>query len=93
MINTWFKFEYKIQNTSKVIVFTSNHTGDLCTGAPKLIRSDLLLEKRATVPRPIGTVFQQVRSDSCRHLLLTGMSRFLMSKPKQQDQPTVQLDL
>ena len=38
-------------------------------------------------------LFQQVRSDSCRHLLLTGMSRFLMSKPKQQDQPTVQLDL
>ena len=36
-------------------------------------------------------IFQQVRSDSCRHLLLTEMSRFLMSKPKQQDQPTVQL--
>ena len=26
MINTWFKFEDKIQNTSKVIVFTRNHT-------------------------------------------------------------------
>ena len=24
--NTWFKFENKIQNTSKVIVFTRNHT-------------------------------------------------------------------
>ena len=34
-------------------------------------------------------VFQQVRSDSCRHLLLTGMSRFLLSKPKQQDLLTV----
>ena len=28
MINTWFKFEDKIQNTSKVIVFTRNHTDD-----------------------------------------------------------------
>ena len=28
MINTWFKFEVKIQNTSKVIVFTRNHTDD-----------------------------------------------------------------
>ena len=26
VINTWFKFEDKIQNTSKVIVFTRNHT-------------------------------------------------------------------
>ena len=26
MINIWFKFEDKIQNTSKVIVFTRNHT-------------------------------------------------------------------
>ena len=26
MINTWFKFEDKIQNTSKVIMFTRNHT-------------------------------------------------------------------
>ena len=26
MINIWFKFEYKIQNTSKVFVFTRNHT-------------------------------------------------------------------
>ena len=26
MINTWFKFEGKIQNNSKVIVFTRNHT-------------------------------------------------------------------
>ena len=25
MINTWFKFEDKIQNTSKVIEFTMNH--------------------------------------------------------------------
>ena len=31
------------------------------------------------------SLFQQVRRDSYRHLLLTGMSRFLMSKPKQQD--------
>ena len=36
-----------------------------------------------------GGVFQQVRSDSCRHLVLTGMSRFLLSKPKQQDLLTV----
>ena len=28
MINTWFKFEEKIQNLSKVIVFTRNHTDD-----------------------------------------------------------------
>ena len=28
MINIWFKFEDKIQNTSKVIVFTRNHTDD-----------------------------------------------------------------
>ena len=28
MINTWFKFEDKIQNTSKVIVFTRNDTDD-----------------------------------------------------------------
>ena len=28
MINTWFKFEDKIQNASKVIVFTRNHTDD-----------------------------------------------------------------
>ena len=28
MINTWFKFEDKIQNTSNVIVFTRNHTDD-----------------------------------------------------------------
>ena len=28
MINTWFKFEDKIQNTSKVIVFTRNHKDD-----------------------------------------------------------------
>ena len=35
------------------------------------------------------TLFQQVRSDSYRHLLLTGMSRFLLSKPKQQDLLTV----
>ena len=28
MINTWFKFEDKIQNTLKVIVFTRNHTDD-----------------------------------------------------------------
>ena len=28
MINIWFKFEGKIQNTSKVIVFTRNHTDD-----------------------------------------------------------------
>ena len=28
MINIWFKFEDKIQNTSKVIVFTKNHTDD-----------------------------------------------------------------
>ena len=34
-------------------------------------------------------LFQQVRSDSCRHLLLTGMSRFLLSKPKHQDLLTV----
>ena len=28
MINIWFKFEDKIQNTSKVIAFTRNHTDD-----------------------------------------------------------------
>ena len=28
MINIWFKFEDKIQNTSKVIVFTRNETDD-----------------------------------------------------------------
>ena len=28
MINIWFKFEDKIQNTSKVIMFTRNHTDD-----------------------------------------------------------------
>ena len=28
MINTWFKFEGKIQNDSKVIAFTRNHTDD-----------------------------------------------------------------
>ena len=28
MINCWFKFEGKIQNTSKVIMFTRNHTDD-----------------------------------------------------------------
>ena len=28
MINTWLKFEDKIQNTSKVIMFTMNHTDD-----------------------------------------------------------------
>ena len=28
MINLWFKFEDKIQNTSKVIMFTRNHTND-----------------------------------------------------------------
>ena len=28
MINICFKFEDKIQNTSKVIVFTRNHTDD-----------------------------------------------------------------
>ena len=28
MINTCFKFEDKIQNTSKVIVFTRNYTDD-----------------------------------------------------------------
>ena len=28
VINRWFKFEDKIQNTSKVIVFTRNHTDD-----------------------------------------------------------------
>ena len=28
MINIWFKFEGKIQNTSKVIVFTRIHTDD-----------------------------------------------------------------
>ena len=28
VINTWFKFEGKIQNTSEVIVFTRNHTDD-----------------------------------------------------------------
>ena len=28
MINTWFKFEGKIQNASKVIMFTRNHTDD-----------------------------------------------------------------
>ena len=28
MINIWFKFEDKLQNTSKVIVFTRNHTDD-----------------------------------------------------------------
>ena len=28
VIKTWFKFEDKIQNTSKVIVFTRNHTND-----------------------------------------------------------------
>ena len=28
MINIWFKIEDKIQNTSKVIVFTRNHTED-----------------------------------------------------------------
>ena len=28
VINTWFKFEDKIQNTSKVIVLTRNHTDD-----------------------------------------------------------------
>ena len=28
MINIWFKFEDKIQNTSKVITFTRNHTDD-----------------------------------------------------------------
>ena len=28
MINTWFKFEGKIQNTSKVIMFTRNNTDD-----------------------------------------------------------------
>ena len=26
MINTWFKFEDKIQNTSKVFMLTRNHT-------------------------------------------------------------------
>ena len=26
VINSWFKFEDKIQNTTKVIVFTRNHT-------------------------------------------------------------------
>ena len=26
--NTWLKFEDKIQNTSKVIIFTRNHTDD-----------------------------------------------------------------
>ena len=37
-------------------------------------------------PTVIGLdLFQQVRRDSCRHLLLTGMSRFLLSKRKQQD--------
>ena len=28
MINCWFKFEGKIQNASKVIMFTRNHTDD-----------------------------------------------------------------
>ena len=28
VINIWFKFEEKIQNTSKVFVFTRNHTDD-----------------------------------------------------------------
>ena len=28
MINTWFKFEGKIPNDSKVIAFTRNHTDD-----------------------------------------------------------------
>ena len=28
MINTWFKFQIKIENTSKVISFTRNHTDD-----------------------------------------------------------------
>ena len=28
VINTWFKFEDKIQNTSKVTMFTRNHTDD-----------------------------------------------------------------
>ena len=28
MINMWFKVEDKFQNTSKVIVFTRNHTDD-----------------------------------------------------------------
>ena len=28
MINTWFKFEDKIQNISRVIVFTRNHIDD-----------------------------------------------------------------
>ena len=28
MINTWLKFEVKIQNDSKVTVFTRNHTDD-----------------------------------------------------------------
>ena len=28
MINTWFKFEDKIQNTSKVIMFTRNCKDD-----------------------------------------------------------------
>ena len=28
MINTWFKFEVKIQKDSKVITFTKNHTDD-----------------------------------------------------------------
>ena len=28
MIDTWFKFEGKIQNASKVIGFTRNHTDD-----------------------------------------------------------------
>ena len=28
MINCWFKFEGKIQNASKVIIFTRNHTDD-----------------------------------------------------------------
>ena len=28
VINTWFKFEGKIKNASKVIAFTRNHTDD-----------------------------------------------------------------